>query len=58
MILVPFEFSSHYPEIDGSNWFNEDIQWIIDKFFEESQWFKWRRHFPYFSTDFLVFSLI
>ena len=31
VIVVPFEILSHYPNIDSSNWFIDDVQWIIDK---------------------------
>ena len=34
-ILVPFESLSHYPIIDSSHWLREEIQLVVDKFWEE-----------------------
>ena len=35
VFLNPFEILSHYPNLDSSRWFWEDVQWIIDEIFEE-----------------------
>ena len=31
VFLIPVEILSHYPHIDSSHWFREDVKLIIDK---------------------------
>ena len=36
LLLVPPEILSHYPDIDNSHWFRDDVQWIIDNAYREN----------------------
>ena len=35
LILVPFDILSFYPNIDSSEWLQENVEWIIEKVFIE-----------------------
>ena len=35
LLLVPHEILSHYPDIDISYCFREDVQWVMDNVFRE-----------------------
>ena len=58
--LVHIEILSRYPNIDGSQWLNKDVQWIINKIFREKNYGLngFNTFFLHFSTDFLVFACI
>ena len=59
VLLVSLEILLHYPDIDVSNWFRGDVQWIMDKVFREKLIVQMASTlFSHFSTEFLVFACI